>query len=206
MGKILSEFAITLICHHHHFRDHLFKPDSDALQSLSCPKRNEGKFFQFSIASTKNEGCLWQDACKVIDKYYAAVFVGLICLVLTVLLFYYIPTDFVPDEDAGFFVVYTQEMEAGSSIRMRIYEKTVDRYPKAHPAVDKIVAMSSYSEYRKAQNLVALKPHKERASTQDDYQRSSSKAYLKFPGSNHLSKMYPSLIWQQAKRAEEITN
>ena len=53
---------------------------------------------------------------KVIDKYYEAVFVGVICLILTVWLFYYIPTDFVPDEDAGFFVVYTQEMEAGSSI------------------------------------------------------------------------------------------
>lgn len=103
---------------------------------------------------------------KVIDWHTLAVIIGAACLALTLWLFYYIPTDFVPDEDAGFFIVYTQEMEAGSSSRMREYEKQVADMITAHPAVDKIIAMSSYSEYRKGQNLVALKPHHQRAHIQ----------------------------------------
>ena len=39
---------------------------------------------------------------------------------------------------------------------MRNYEKQAAEALKTHPAVDKIIAMSSYSEYRKGQNLVAL--------------------------------------------------
>ena len=55
---------------------------------------------------------------KVIDKYYARFVGGIYLLLLTVVAIFPITTDFVPDEDAGFFVVYTQGMEAGSSIRM----------------------------------------------------------------------------------------
>ena len=64
----------------------------------------------------------------------------------------------------AFSSLYTQGMEAGSSIRMQKYEDQVADVLKAHPAVDKIIAMSSYSEYRKGQNLIALKPHNQASS------------------------------------------
>ena len=54
-------------------------------------------------------------------------------------------------------------MEAGSSYRLLEYEKQVADVLKAHSAVDKVVAISSYSEYRKGQNLVVLKPYSQRA-------------------------------------------
>jgi HAE1 family hydrophobic/amphiphilic exporter-1 len=58
---------------------------------------------------------------------------------------------------------------------MKKYEKEIADVIIAHPAVDKVVAISSYSEYRKGQNLVALKPHGQRASIQkviDDLHKS----------------------------------
>lgn len=99
---------------------------------------------------------------EVIDHHNAAIAVFLGCLAATVFLFFHLPVDFIPDEDAGFFVVYTQGMEAASSIRMLEYEKEVARIIGEHPAVKSLVAISSYSEYRKGQNLVLLKPRNER--------------------------------------------
>ncbi len=128
---------------------------------------------------------------KVIDRHDQAALVGcsLPCFDRLASL-HIIPTDFVPDEDAGFFVVYTQEMEAGSSIRMREYEKQVAALLTAHPAVDKVIAMSSYSEYRKGQNLVALKPHNQRAHQRRSFESSIKTWLLKFPEYNPSSEMF----------------
>lgn len=164
IGKILSEFAITLSAVTL-ISGAISLSLTPMLCSLFLPESNsEGRLFRFSTKMNKKmRNGYARMLAKVIDNYYAAVFVGLLCLVFTVMLFYSIPTDFVPDEDAGFFVVYTQEMEAGSSIRMQKYEKEVADVLKAHPAVDKVIAMSSYSEYRKGQNLVSLKPYHDRS-------------------------------------------
>ncbi len=101
---------------------------------------------------------------SVLDHVYTALAVVVICLIATLLLFYTLPTDFVPDEDVGFFIAYTQAREGGSSSNMRNFEEGVIDILRAHPAVDSAVAISSYSEYRKGQNLVRLKPLGQRPS------------------------------------------
>ncbi len=168
IGRILSEFAITL-------SDVTLISGiiSLSLTPMLCsrflPEKNqEGTLYKFSHRiNTRMRDAYARTLAKVIDKYYEAVLVGFACLLLTVFLFYIIPTDFLPDEDAGFFIVYTQEMEAGSSSHMKEYEKQVAEVLKSHPSVDKVVAMSSYSEYRKGQNLVVLKPHGQRPPLRD---------------------------------------
>lgn len=166
LGKILSEFAITLSA-----VTLISGIISLSLTPMLCsrflPENSQnnhgGKLFRYSTRINKKmRDSYARMLSKVIDKRFEALFIGFLCLALTIWLFFYIPTDFVPDEDAGFFVVYTQEMEGGSSIRMKNYEKQVAEILKANPAVDKVIAMSSYSEYRKGQNLVSLKPHSER--------------------------------------------
>ncbi len=77
-------------------------------------------------------------------------------------MFLYIPTDFVPDEDVGFFVIYTQEMEGGSSARMLNYENQIIELLKNDPSIDNFVAISSVNEYRKGLNFVHLKPENQR--------------------------------------------
>ncbi len=101
---------------------------------------------------------------SVIDHRFTALAIGAACLILSILLFIYLPVDFLPDEDSGFFIAYTQGTEGGSSIRMHDYEKKVMQTLAANPYVDSVVAISSYSEYRKGQNLILLKPQNQRPS------------------------------------------
>lgn len=163
LGKILSEFAITLAV-----VTLISGAISLSLTPMLCSRflsnnRKEGKLFKWSEKfNHRTRNIYGKMLAKVIDWHNAAIFVGLICLILTAWFFYVIPTDFVPNDDAGFFVVYTQGREGGSSSRMRNYEKQVAEVLKEHPAVDRTIAMSSYSEYRKGQNLVVLKPFHER--------------------------------------------
>jgi hydrophobic/amphiphilic exporter-1 (mainly G- bacteria), HAE1 family len=163
LGKILSEFAVTLSA-----ITIISGMISLSLTPMLCSKflaenSREGWLFRFSSRMNKKSRDFYGRMLKkVIDRYYLAVFVGILCLVLSICLFYLLPTDFVPDEDAGFLVVYTQIREGGSSISMRTFEEQVAAVLKANPAVDQVIAMSSYSEYRKGQNLITLKPHNKR--------------------------------------------
>ena len=50
---------------------------------------------------------------------------------------------------------------------MNGYQEEAIKIISSHPAVDRLVAVGSYSEYRKAQNLIVLKPQKERAASID---------------------------------------
>jgi HAE1 family hydrophobic/amphiphilic exporter-1 len=95
----------------------------------------------------------------VIDHKKTALAVGVVCLTATVLLFLFLPIDFIPEDDSGFFIIYTQGLEAGSSSRMRQYEDEVAEILMKHPQVQSAVTISSYSEYRKGQNLILLKPN-----------------------------------------------
>ncbi|HEV8050988.1 MAG TPA: efflux RND transporter permease subunit, partial [Parachlamydiaceae bacterium] len=165
LGKVLREFAITLSA-----ITLISGAISLSLTPMLCSLflshgSDEGKFFKWTQGfHNRMRDAYGRSLAKVIDWHNAALFAGLVCLILTGWFFYIIPTDFVPNDDASFFVVYTQGAEGGSSNRMRNYEREVADVLKAHPAVDKIVAISSYSDYRKGQNLVVLKPHSERSS------------------------------------------
>lgn len=167
IGKIFSEFAITLTA-----VTIISGLVSLTLTPMLCsrflPKskeENKPAFWLFEWSSKANNGLrerYGRALNKVIDHYYTALAIGGACLILTVILFFYLPVDFVPDEDNGFFIAYTQGLEAGSSIRMLGYEKKVLEVLSANPYVDSVVAMSSYSEYRKGQNLILLKPENQR--------------------------------------------
>ena len=168
IGRLFNEFAVTLtavtvisglialtltpmLCS-------LFLPSADA------PKRRY-KLFEWSHRfNNKLKDSYGNALKKVIDHTAAALIVAFLCLLFTILFFIYLPVDFLPDEDTGFFIAYTQGMEAGSSMRMLEYENQVIDVLNKNPHVESSVAISSYSEYRKGQNLILLKPANERPS------------------------------------------
>ncbi len=166
IGKIFKEFAVTLIA-----VTLISGIVSLTLTPMLCsrflPNINEKtssiKIFEWSkrlnIRMRDRYGKMLR---SVIDHVYTALAVGILCLILTFVLFFYLPIDFVPDEDTGFFIAYTQGMEAGSSLRMLGYENKVVDILSSSPYVDSLVALTSYSEYRKAQNLILLKPENQR--------------------------------------------
>lgn len=168
LGKILSEFAITLT-----FVTLISGVISLSLTPMLCSRflsnnNKKGKLYEWSERfNHRMKSAYGRMLSKVIDWHNAAIFLGVICLIATAWLFYIIPTDFVPNEDAGFFVVYTQAIEGGSSSRMQAYTKQVADVIIKNPAVDRLIAISSYSEYRKGQNLVVLKPYDQRKPAND---------------------------------------
>ena len=132
IGQIFQEFAVTLIA-----VTVISGIISLALTPMLCSRflpnlngenQNESKYKIFEWSKNLNlrmRHRYEKMLRKVIDHVYTALAIGALCLLLTIALFIYLPIDFVPDEDTGFFIAYTQGMEGGSSYRMLEYEKQV---------------------------------------------------------------------------------
>jgi len=167
LGKIFHEFAVTLaiITVMSAFISLVLTP---MLCSRFIPPRGaEGqKPSKMSIWSDKANRAMrnaYQKALEsVLDHRWTALTVAAVCLLATLFLLKTIPVDFLPNEDVGFFVIYTQEMEGGSSQRLLHYENKLIEIVKKNPAVQSFIATSSYTEYRKGINFVRLKPAGER--------------------------------------------
>lgn len=172
IGKIFKEFAVTLTMITI-ISGVISLTLTPMLSSRFIPKRNQAG------GPKKSKMAEWSDQFnnylqfhykkmleRVLDHRLTALTIGILCLVATILLFWKIPTDFVPDEDAGFFVMYSQEREGGSSYKLLEYEKEMIDLVQKNPAVESFVAISSINEYRKGTNLVHLKPSDKRDSIQ----------------------------------------
>lgn len=163
IGKIFSEFAITLAT-----ITILSGIISLTLTPMLCsrfipPRNTEGyhktKMEQASDRfNTYLRNIYHQALIKVFDHQLLALLIGLGSLAATVYLLYILPTDFVPDDDVGFIIISTQEMEGGSSARLLAYENQIIEILKNEPGIDTFVALSSLGEYRKGLNYIHLKP------------------------------------------------
>lgn len=171
IGKIFSEFAITLTT----------VTIISGLISLSLTPMLCSRFIRRrnSPPSEKSWTSKWSDyfnlslrnkyqklLVSLIHHKKIALFVGVACMLLTGLLFRYLPTDFTPDDDVGFFIIYAEEMEGGSSFKMLEDEKKLISVLRAHPYIESFIAISSYSELRKSINLIHLKPIQQRPPVQ----------------------------------------
>lgn len=163
IGKIFSEFAITLTAITI-ISGLISLTLTPMLSSRFIPPRNNlGQHKPIMAKISDNINTSLRNAyhkmlVKVFDHQWTALTIGLLSLIATVYLFFYIPTDFVPNDDVGFFAIYTQEMEGGSSAHMLDYENKVIDVLRNEPYVDRFVALSSVTEYRKGMNYIHLKP------------------------------------------------
>jgi len=171
IGKLFREFAITLsvITIISGFISLTLTP---MLSSRFIPPRNGKKKATKMAEWADKMHRVTQQRYKlmllaVLDHRKSALTVGLVCLIATVWLLMYIPTDFIPDDDIGFFVVYTQAAEGGSSYHTLDLENQLIKIFQKNPAIESFVTISAYSEYRKGLNLVHLKPLGERPPIQD---------------------------------------
>lgn len=167
IGRIFKEFSITLtaVTIISGFVALTFTPMLCSRFLPQKPKKENRPSKIFAWTQSVNQallGAYHRSLIKVLDHSFMALSLAAACLLGTIALFFYLPVDFVPNEDTGFFIAYTQGMEAGSSLRMRAYEKDISDILLRHPHVQSAITMSSYSEYRKGQNLILLKPENER--------------------------------------------
>lgn len=199
IGKIFSEFAITLTA-----VTVISGIISLTLTPMLCsrfiPPRTHGNASSNGSSSIISR---WSERINkkmvnryqrmllaVIDHRMTALAVGFLCLVITVYLFHILPSDFAPDEDIGFFIAYTQGAEATSSYRMREYEDKMIALLRGNSAIERFVAITSYTEYRKGINLIRLKPIGERPPIQEVIQELYS-ALAQIPGLQVFIKNIP---------------
>ncbi len=166
IGKIFREFAITLavVTIISGFISLTLTPMLSS-RFISTGKEDKNPSRMSILSNNANQ---WM--CEryrrmlsaVFDHQWSALLVALGSLAATLYLLTHIPTDFVPNEDVGFFVIYTQEIEGGSSPRMLDYENRIIELLRSYPHIETFVALSSINEYRKGLNFVRLKPQNQR--------------------------------------------
>ncbi len=167
IGKIFSEFAITLAV-----ITVISGLISLTLTPMLCSrfilprnvpgyKKSMTEKFSERLNSSLEKG-YHKLLLKVFNHQVITLAIGFASLIATLYLFVHIPVDFIPNEDVGFFVVYTQEMEGGSSSRLLDYKNQIVEVIKNDPSVEAFVAISSINEYRKGLNYIRLKPADQR--------------------------------------------
>ncbi len=161
IGKIFHEFAVTLTV-----ITLLSGVISLTLTPMLCSRfikpQPEGKAPWFSLWSARINHTM-QDVyhrmlVRVLDHRLTALGIAFVSLAATFYLLKFIPIDFLPDEDLGFFVIYTQEREGGSSYKLKEYNSEVVSLLQKNPYVNRFVSICSINEYRKGLSLVYLKP------------------------------------------------
>lgn len=151
IGKLFQEFSVTLA-----IVTLLSGIISLTLTPMLCSlflppreKQHESRIGKASIAFNKwmldhyKRGLNW-----VLGHQALALSVGLLSIVLSVILFKILPTDFIPGEDIGFILGYTESEQGTSSDQMGRYQKQVIEVLKKEPAVASIISISSNPQYR----------------------------------------------------------
>lgn len=118
--------------------------------------------------------------------------IGLGSILLSLLLFKLLPTDFIPDDDIGFIIGYTEAEQGTSSDQMREYQAQVVDILKKEPAVASLISNVSTPQYRQGIVFLRLVPRSERKdiiSLVQDY----NKKLQHIPGVNVYLKNLPSI-------------
>lgn len=126
----------------------------------------------------------------VLNHRKTMLLVGLISVILSILLFRILPTDFIPDDDIGFIIAYTEAAQGTSSEQMARYHQQINEILKQEPAVKSILSISATPQYRQGLVFMTLIPHKERSSIAELTQMYNKKLSA-IPGVNVYLKSVP---------------
>lgn len=212
IGKILREFSVTMITVIA-FSGFISLTLTPMLSSLfvavtTKEQKKKGIFSRFSVFLNERVEAAYSKALHwVLRHRFATLIMGLISIVLSALIFYYLPKDFIPDDDMGFFTGYTQSAQGTSPERMFAYQKKIIDIVRADPNVQSFISIAGNPQIRQGILFVHLKPHAERTSIQNVIQGLYPK-FLEVPGINVFLKNIPLInlsIGQQTKGAYQYT-
>ncbi|MCE5318382.1 MAG: efflux RND transporter permease subunit [Parachlamydia sp.] len=185
IGKLFREFAITLtiVTVASGIISLTLTP---MLCSIFIPPRGhrKGRFEVFS--ERLNNWMLehYKSVLKwVLDHRKWALLVGLASVLASAFLFKILHTDFIPDEDIGFIVAYTEAEQGTSSEQMNRYHRQVIDLLKTEPEIVSMISNAATPEYRQGIVFMALTPRKERKSIPEIIQKYNKKL-SEIPGLN----------------------
>ncbi|HEX2579458.1 MAG TPA: efflux RND transporter permease subunit [Rhabdochlamydiaceae bacterium] len=126
----------------------------------------------------------------VLQYRKATLTVGAFSIVLSVLLFKFLPADFLPPDDIGFIVVHTQAATGTSPFQMMKYQDQLTRQIKNHPAVETIFSIGALPDDNKGEMFIQLKSYKKRTSMPQIIEE-MQKTLQTFPGVQSFLKPMP---------------
>lgn len=164
LGKILSEFAITLtlITLLSGFISLTLTP---MLCSLFITARQEKEEQKERLGQKINRKLLeaYKPALSWILVHRRVAWMGLVVsLLLSFWLLARLPKDFMPNDDIGFFIIYTQSAEGTSSSRMIEMQEELAKIVQEDPNVDRFVSVAGNQQFRNGILYIRLKPRDQR--------------------------------------------
>lgn len=168
IGKILQEFSMTIVI--------VIAASgfiSLTLTPMLCSRfvtiqhkstavgRFSNRLNQFLL--TKYEKSLrW-----VLDRQFLTLMVGAVSVVLSLYFFMILPKDFIPDDDIGFFMGFTQGQEGTSPDKIFKLQSQVNDVIRKDPNVESFVSVAGNPQGRQGIFFVHLKPIHERKPIQE---------------------------------------
>lgn len=151
----------------------------------------KGKIAQFSDKLNQVMLDFYAPKLKwMLNRPKLGILIAVMSVVLSGVMFMVLPQDFMPGDDMGFFIAYTQGEEGTSSDRMDDYQHRVNEVIMNDPNVDKFVSVSGYPEYRQGIAFVSLKNIKDRLSSEETLRELYPKLQ-KIPGVQTFLKNIP---------------
>ncbi|MBA3723042.1 MAG: efflux RND transporter permease subunit [Parachlamydiaceae bacterium] len=165
IGKIFQEFAITLV-----IITLISGVISLTLTPMLCSRlikaktdHKPGILERFANALNNGMIAAYKPVLNfVLDHRWIALVVGLGSILVSGYYFYKIPKDFMPDDDIGFMMAFTQSEEGTSASRMSQYQSKVTKIIQNDPSVESFVSLTSYQDHRDGIIFIKLKPRHER--------------------------------------------
>ncbi len=193
IGKIFQEFAITLIS-----ITLISGVLSLTLTPLLCSRLIVGpcqghssRMEHFAKALNQKLLFIYKPALNwMLDHCWVALIMGLVSIGMSGYYLYTLPKDFLPQEDIGFILAYTQSAQGTPPSRMIDYQALVAHVIRQDPNVDALVSIGAYPQYRNGILFIRLKPHAERRSADQILQTLYTKL-LGIPGINTYLKNVP---------------
>jgi len=90
--------------------------------------------------------------------------IAIVCLLATIAIFKYIPTDFLPSDDVGFISGFSEGGESMSSDRMKIHQAQVNQIFREDPAINDFVSLAAYPGPNEGVYFIRLVPANQRPS------------------------------------------
>lgn len=163
IGKILQEFSVTIV----------IVIAASGFISLTLTPMLCSRFVSTGHQTTRigrvsarfNQFLLrhYESALSfVLDRRLMTLFVGLLSVVLSLYFYLLLPKDFIPDDDIGFFMGFTQAQEGTSPDKIFKLQAEVNEVIRKDPAVASFVSVAGNPQTRQGIFLVHLKPSSER--------------------------------------------
>lgn len=193
IGKIFFEFSMTMIIVilASGFVSLTLTPMLASFFVSSREEKDESYVKKFS--DDLNEWMLnkYKTSLKwVLNHRLRVLGVGLASILLSLFFFAYLPKDFLPDDDIGFMIAFTQAEEGASPDQIFELQDEFENVIKKNENINSFVSLAGYPQTRQGIAFIVLKPYAKRAPITDVIHQIYGEA-LKVVGLNAFIKNIP---------------